>query len=106
VQERELVNEQHLAHPCNTTIQYVLYYVGMPYIHCKKSVFEFPVPSWDVTDQTLSGREKFNYSRPGRVLFSDTPPGTGKSLTFFTVYKISVTNQKGGFFGFFFLNEI
>jgi hypothetical protein len=27
----------------------------------------FPVPSRDVTDQTLSGREKLNYSRPGRV---------------------------------------
>ncbi len=27
----------------------------------------FPVPSRDVTNQTLPGREKFNYSRPGRL---------------------------------------
>ncbi len=32
-----------------------------------KKVSHFPVPSRDVTDQTLSGREKLNYSRPGRV---------------------------------------
>jgi hypothetical protein len=36
-------------------------------IHCKKKVSGFPVPSRDVTDQTLPGRELLNYSRPGRV---------------------------------------
>ena len=35
----------------------------------------FPVPSRDVTNQTLPGREKFNYSRPGRGLVSDIPAG-------------------------------
>jgi hypothetical protein len=37
------------------------------------TVNDFPVPSWDVTNPTLPGREKL---------------GTGKSLTFFTVYEI------------------
>jgi hypothetical protein len=32
-----------------------------------KKVSHFPVPSRDVTDQTLPRREKLNYSRPGRV---------------------------------------
>jgi hypothetical protein len=35
--------------------------------HCKKKVNDFPVPSWDVTNQTLPGREYLNYSRSGRV---------------------------------------
>jgi hypothetical protein len=51
-------------------------------LHCKKKVRDFPVPSRDVTNQTLSGREKLNYSPPWRVWL-----GTGKSLTFFTVYR-------------------
>ncbi len=52
-----------------------------------RKLIDFPVPSRDVTDQTLPGREKFNYSRPGRV-WSVTPRlGTGKSITFFTVYE-------------------
>ncbi len=36
-------------------------------IHCKKKVTDFPVPSRDVTIQTLPGWEKLNYSRLGRV---------------------------------------
>ncbi len=32
-----------------------------------KKVIDFPVPSRDVTDQTLSGREFFNYSLSERV---------------------------------------
>ncbi len=32
-----------------------------------KKVNDFPVPSRDVTYQTLPGREKFTYSRPVRV---------------------------------------
>jgi hypothetical protein len=32
-----------------------------------KKINDFPVPSRDVTDQTIPGREKYNYSRPGRV---------------------------------------
>ncbi len=35
--------------------------------HCKKRASGFPVPSRDVTYQTLTGRELLNYSWPGRV---------------------------------------
>jgi hypothetical protein len=39
-------------------------------IHCKKKVSDFPVPSRDITYQTLLGRELLNYSRPeGRVWY-------------------------------------
>jgi hypothetical protein len=38
-----------------------------------KKVAHFPLPSRDVTNQTLPGRELFNYSRLGRVLVSDIP---------------------------------
>jgi hypothetical protein len=55
-------------------------------IHCKKKFNDFPVPSQDVTHQTLRGREKFNYSRPGRVGLVTSRLGTRKSVTFFTVY--------------------
>ncbi len=53
----------------------------------KKNVSEFPALSRDVTNQTLPGRERMNYSRPGRVWLV---LGTGKSLTFFTVYNPSL----------------
>jgi hypothetical protein len=54
-------------------------------VHCKKRfVVGFPVPSRDVTDQTLPGREYFNYSRPGmRVCLVTSRLGMGKSITFF-----------------------
>jgi hypothetical protein len=52
--------------------------------YCKKKVSYFPVPSWDVIYQTLSGVEYFNYSRPGESLVSDVLAGDGK--IFFTVY--------------------
>jgi hypothetical protein len=48
-----------------------------------KKVIVFPVPRRDVTNQTLPGREKFNYSRAGRVWLLTFRLGTGKSLTFF-----------------------
>jgi hypothetical protein len=48
-----------------------------------KMVRDIPVPSQDVTNQTLSGRELLNYSRPGRVLLVISRLGTEKSLTFF-----------------------
>ncbi len=35
------------------------------------------------TDQTLPGREQFNYSRPGRVWSVTSQLGTEKSVTFF-----------------------
>ncbi len=55
---------------------------GRKEIHCKK-VCHFPVPSRDVTDETLHGREKLNYSRPGRVSSVTSRMGTGKQLTLF-----------------------
>jgi hypothetical protein len=48
-----------------------------------KKVIVFPVPSRDVTNQTLPGREKFNYSRPGRFWLVTSRQGTGKTITFF-----------------------
>ncbi len=46
-------------------------------LHCKKGYSEFPFPSRDVTNQTLPGRESFNYSRPGRVWLVTSWLGTG-----------------------------
>ncbi len=37
------------------------------HIHCKKRLTIFPVPSRNATNQTLPGREYYNYNRPGRV---------------------------------------
>jgi hypothetical protein len=43
-----------------------------------KKAIVFPVPIRDVTNQTLSGREEFNNSRPGRFWVSDIPAGDEK----------------------------
>jgi hypothetical protein len=43
-------------------------------LHCKKKVSDFPVPSQDVTNQTLPG--KFFMTRESLV--GDTPAGAGK----------------------------
>jgi hypothetical protein len=51
----------------------------------KKKVSDFPIPSWDVTNQTLPRRGKFNYSRPGWVGLVTSRLGTGQLITFFTV---------------------
>ncbi len=52
----------------NSTVLVNLYSGGVNNnVQCKKSN-DFPVPSRDVTDQILPGREKFNYSRPGKLL--------------------------------------
>jgi hypothetical protein len=48
-----------------------------------KKVIVFPVPSRDVTNQTLTCREKFNNSLPGRVWLVTSRLGTGKTITFF-----------------------
>ncbi len=48
-----------------------------------KKVSDFPVSSRDVTNQTLPGREKLNYSPPGRVWLVTSRLGMRKSLTFF-----------------------
>jgi hypothetical protein len=52
-----------------------------------KKVSRFPVPSWDVSNQTLTVWDKLHYSRPGRVLLVTSRLGTGKRLTFF--YRVS-----------------
>ncbi len=52
-------------------------------LHCKKKVCGFPVPSRDVTNQTLPGQEYFNYSRTERVWLVTSRLGTGKSINFF-----------------------
>ncbi len=48
-----------------------------------KKIIAFPVPSLDVTYQTLSGREKLYNSLPGESLVSDNPAGDGKTANFF-----------------------
>jgi hypothetical protein len=76
-------HSQHLLHLGSNN--YILFYSNMLTkaivfdIHCLKKVSYFPVPSWDVTYQTLSGVEYFNYFRLGRVWLVTS---TGKSLTF------------------------
>jgi hypothetical protein len=57
-------------------------------MHCSlnKKISDFPVPSRDVSNQTLPDREKLIYSRPVRVWLVTSWLGTGKSLTFFTVW--------------------
>jgi hypothetical protein len=57
-----------------------------------KKVIVFPVPSGDVINQTLHGRELLNYSRPGRVWLVTSRLGTGKTITFY--YSV-LTETKG-----------
>jgi hypothetical protein len=53
-------------------------------LHCKKGYkFSHSQPG---CLQTIPDREKLNYSLPGRVQLVTSRLGTGKSLTFFTVY--------------------
>ena len=58
-------------------------------LHCKKKFRDFSVPSRDVTNQTLPGKELFNYSRPGKVCLVTSRVRPGKSLTFFYSVVIS-----------------
>jgi hypothetical protein len=69
------------------------YFVG----HTVKKVIIFPVPSRDVTNQTLPDREKFNNSRPGRVWLVTSRLGTGKHRTSFysAVFLIQVAGCPG-----------
>ncbi len=46
-------------------------------LHCKKGI-GFPVPSRDVTDHTLPGRESLNYSIPMQGEFGKWHPGWGR----------------------------
>ncbi len=55
---------------------------------------DFPVPSRVVTDQTLSGRKKFNNAWPGRVWSVTSRLGTGKTKTFF--YSVCTVLTSGG----------
>jgi hypothetical protein len=55
---------------------------ALPFVH-KKKVIVFPVPSRYVIDQTLPGREYFNYSRPGRLCLVTSRLVTRKTITFF-----------------------
>ncbi len=54
-------------------------------VQCKKRLAVFPVPSRDVTYQTLPGREKFNNSRPVPEIkdpvFAKTSPKRSFSIT-------------------------
>jgi hypothetical protein len=51
-------------------------------LHCKFFIV-FPVPSRDVTNQTLPGWELLNYFRLERVWLVTSRLGTGKTITFF-----------------------
>jgi hypothetical protein len=64
--------------------------VGKSGDYTVKKGYPFPVSSRDVTNQTLPGREKINYSRPRRVWLVTSRLGTGKRLTFFTVYSLEL----------------
>jgi hypothetical protein len=61
-----------------------------------KKTSDIPVPSRDVTYQTLSGRESFKYYRPGIVWYVTSRLGTGMSLTFFLqcTRALSITDEK------------
>jgi hypothetical protein len=51
-------------------------------IHCNKRLAVFPVPSRDVTYQTLPGREYLNFF-PAKGLVSDISAGDGKVANLF-----------------------
>jgi hypothetical protein len=61
-----------------TLVALVMRWTPSPAYKPVKKFIDFPVPSRDVTDQTLPGREKINYSRPGRVWSVIAYLGTGK----------------------------
>ncbi len=58
----------------------------------QQKVTDFPIPSRDVTYQTLPGWELLNSFRPCREsLFSDIPAGDGKIVNLFNRVKSAVT---------------
>ncbi len=61
------------------TIGELVHVITIEYTYTVKKVSHFPVPSRDITDQTLSGREKLNYSLSRKSLISDIPAGDGKT---------------------------
>ncbi len=58
-------------------------FIAWEHNYTVKKVNDFPIPSQDVTNQTLPGPEYLNYSRPGRVWLVTSRQGTGKWQTFF-----------------------
>ncbi len=67
-----------------------LYVLQQKLQYTVKKVFNFPVPSRDVTNQTLHGREKF--SRPGRVWSVTSRLGEGKIVKLFYSVLVVVTS--------------
>ncbi len=61
-------------------------------VHCKKNLSYFPSPAGMSLTKTLPGRELLNYSLPGRDWLVTSRLGTGKTITFFTVYSIFLIN--------------
>ncbi len=87
--ESTLVNAQMLTLHSNATVYGIYSLCRMTecgrWDYNVKKVSNFPFPSWDVKNQTLTGREYFNYSQQGRVWLVTSRLRTEKSLTFFTV---------------------
>ncbi len=67
--------------------------------HTVKKVIVFPVPSRDVINQTLPGRELLIYSS-GRVWLVTSRLGTGKTITFYFII-ILIFFGAVGFFSYF-----
>jgi hypothetical protein len=63
------------------------------------AVIVFPVPSRDVTYQTLYGRKLLNYSRLGRVWLVTSRLGAGKIIIFFKVYLNHEVNENALLYG-------
>jgi hypothetical protein len=58
-----------------------------------EKVYDFPILSRDVTNQTLPGGEQFNYSQAGRVWLVTSRLGTGKLLAF--LYSVPPPTPRG-----------
>ncbi len=88
----QMLGEKQVFHRLSSVKKHNLYGCTV------KKINYFPVPSRDVTDQTLPGREKFNYSRPGRVWPVTSRLGTGKWQTFFysvdSLWKAQLWNKE------------
>ncbi len=57
-----------------------------------KKFSNFPVPSRDVTNQTLPEGELFNFSRPGRIWLVTSRMGTGKITNIFSQCTVAVAH--------------
>ncbi len=80
IQKKKLSFSSHLCHFFNANSSYCTVTSLSPlWQYCNL---------WEIT--------KFNYSRPGRVWSVTSRLGTGKSLTFFTVYSYSFPCRNAG----------